>query len=642
AFEIKNRELLSMGENALASRDFAGAVNYFYELRDKLSSAPESGDYLLSSALLAEACLGFPSATDMELGLPNKGKINTFSLAQSILAQKFPENADSSLKVYWQFLLARLQQTQGKIDDCLKTLSALWGDAKGRADRLKDLHNWVLLAYMQTLAAKAENLPEDQADPLWSNIVALSKERLTELKGIATNAEDEARKAVTAQAGQTLRRSPRQDALEVEFIRLKACALLETEHFEEALEELKRDSLAVYAAERNWLLAACLANLSRLAEAEAQYEKCERDFAPGKDAGALLAAEIRKAQWAMFNMYYKAEKFMDAEAFLEKLQPGLKENRKFDWLVLRMNVLKGRLNLLMARPADVPKAELSAEIDAIYNCALRYSFLFPDTCQANWKAVIGGFTPEQRKEYCQVHVVVLHVLGQAEAKIGNVNVAMELFDKICHSEEVDDSMRYESCMALGDIAASDIRRSIDAYRLCETLRGVSREQKANALFKAAGQALKEARRETAAKEVREAMGNESVEMLKRLCFEYTDTGMGLEAALQLADFYYEKGILKDALAFYERYFMSDKCNVARRDYARLRWGRSWRLLAERADGADKAKPSEENLQKALNMLTLLRDGEATDSDVRSQATLEAYRVALAMARTTSARRCLTS
>ena len=540
AFEIKKSELLSMGENALASKDFVGALNYFYELRDKLSSAPESGDYLLGSALLVEACLGFPTAKDIELGLPNKGKINTLSLAQSIMAQKLPDSADQSLRIYWQFLHARLQQAQGKIDDCLTTLRGLWDEPKDRLARLRDLHNWVLLAYMQALAAKAEKLSEEQANPIWSKVVALSAERVKDLKSTTAKKEDDARKAVTVQAGQTLRRSPREDALEVEFVRLKACALLEMEQYQDALEELKNDSMAVYAAERNWLLAACLANLSQLVEAETQYEKCEREYATTKESGALLAVEINKAHWAMFNMYYKAERFVEADAFLEKLQPELKDNRRFDWLVLRMNVLKGRLNQLLNNPKDVPNAELNAEIDSIYNCAMRYSFLFPATCQAKWKAVIDGFKPEDRREYCKVHVVVLHVLGQAEAKIGNVNVAMELFDKICHSEEVDDSMKYESCMALGDIAASDIRRSIDAYRLCETLRGVSREQKANALFKAAGQALKEARRESAAKEVRDAMGKEAVEMLQRLCERYTDTAMGLEAALQLADYYYDK------------------------------------------------------------------------------------------------------
>ncbi|MBP5638911.1 MAG: hypothetical protein J6X55_05510 [Victivallales bacterium] len=385
--------------------------------------------------------------------------------------------------------------------------------------------------------------------------------------------------------------------------------------------------MAVYAAERNWLLTACLANLSKIQEAEAQFDKCERDFPLTKDATPLLVAEERKALWAMFNMYYKAANFEKAEDFLEKLQTGVKGARCFDWLVLRMNVLKGRLKLIMDASAGMTNVQIASGIEDVYNTALRFSFLFPDVCQAVWKERISAFTKEQRSEYCGVHVNVLYVLGQAEAKVGNVNVAMELFEKICQSAEVDDFMRYESGIALGDIATSDIKKSIEAFKLCEGLAGISREQKAVALYKAAQRALMETRRESAAQDVRTAMGEESVTMLKRLCFEYTDTSMGLEASLCLADYYYDNHDYKNALAFYERYFMSDKCDVAKRDFSRLRWGRCWRLLAE-APG--EGRPAEDMLQKAFDMLKLLREGDATDSDVRNQAFLESYRVALAM------------
>ena len=52
AFELRARELFSMGENALDSRDWLGALSYFHELRGKLSSEVGTADYALVSALL--------------------------------------------------------------------------------------------------------------------------------------------------------------------------------------------------------------------------------------------------------------------------------------------------------------------------------------------------------------------------------------------------------------------------------------------------------------------------------------------------------------------------------------------------------------------------------------------------------------
>ena len=56
AFELRARELFSMGENALDGRDWLGALSYFHELRGKLSSEVGTADYALVSALLAEVC----------------------------------------------------------------------------------------------------------------------------------------------------------------------------------------------------------------------------------------------------------------------------------------------------------------------------------------------------------------------------------------------------------------------------------------------------------------------------------------------------------------------------------------------------------------------------------------------------------
>lgn len=632
AFEIKQRQLLEMGENALATKDYQGALAYFLELQGKLpaeSAGRIGSDRALVSALLAETCLALPQQTDVVVDEAKGTRVNVLRLAGQLLEAPLNEAVSEEVSIYHTFIRGRYCQQSGEEEKALKILQELWGTdgREKRLARLGDLHNWVLLVYLQTLNVQADKKTGEEAENCWRQVVQRSAERIADLavKLPKKSEEELAREEVRRQGDAKLRRSVRQDALEAEFVRLRACALLELERYPEAKVELEKTCLSLYAAERSFLRLCCLASLSEKEEAMGLYERCRRENPLTRDTSPLLKREWCRALWALVYMCHRGGEYAQAGEFLEQLEPMLRPEDRLNWLMMRLTVLKGALEEVLAPDGSVPPGR-KPEVELIYNNCLKYSALLPDICQPAWTRLVEGLSAELKNDYYQLLGTVLQSLGGVQAKLGNMNSAMDLYGRLGASKEVSAEQRYQACLALGDIAVSDIRRSIDAYKQCEALPGIAAAQKSEALYRAVQRALKEMERMGRQKAEGAAMGKEAEQMMIRLCMEYNETEAGVDAAFTLAEYYYGLPEYQSAAAYYEKYYMGPRAQLEKRDMARLRWARCWRLLAE--GGLSQKLTVPQCLAKAQMMLQLLRKTEVP-AEVRRQAYLESYRVAFA-------------
>lgn len=623
AFELRARELFSMGENALDGRDWLGALSYFHELRGKLSSEVGTADYALVSALLAEACLGFQPQVPVTLSpAAGGGRIVPAKLSEEALSAPLPKSLPSATRNLIGLMRVRQRQFVGDWRGSEARAAELWGkDAReSRLARLGDLYNWTLLAYMQSLSALADGKGEAEAAPLWRQVLRLGEERVERPPApapVRTGAEA----AVQARRGETLARSPRRDVLPVEFVRLRACAFLAIGDDASAERELRQPGMSVYPAERAYLLLACLARQGKVREAEEQYARCVQEHPLRRDASPTLRMAWRKALWTLLEMRYATATQEGVEELLGELEPLLQPAERLRWLRLRLRAIDGQLSRLEASG----EGGGGSALERIHSSCLKFSALFPGVCLPQWLSFVRELPESDRRDYYEQLAQVMCRLAQAQARAGNLNTAIELLELVGNSPEVGDALRYEAFMSLGDIAAGDVQRSIAAYRHCERLAGVSSAQKAEALYRASRQALTLADRASATASVRETMAREAESLLRRLCADYGDTPFGREAAYTLAEHLYGRRRYEDAATFYERYFMGGQADPARRDQARLRWSRCWRLLAESLQGAEAAPRREALLRKALSVLSLLR-GDGVTAEVAAQAGLETYRV----------------
>ncbi len=630
AFELRAKELFSMGENALDGRDWLGALSYFHELRGKLSSEVGTADYALVSALLAEACLGFQPQVPVTLApAAGGGRIVPARLSEEALAAPLPQSLPTATRNLIGLMRVRQRQFVGDWRGAEARAAELWGmDAReSRLSRLGDLYNWTLLAYMQSLSALADGMDEASATPLWRQVLRLGEERV-ERPTAQTTARSGAEAAVQARRGETLARSPRRDVLPVEFVRLRACALLAVGDDASAERELRQPGMSVYPAERAYLLLTCLARQGKAREAEEQYARCVQEHPLRRDAAPLLRLAWRKALWTLLEMRYATDTQEGVEELLGELEPLLQPAERLRWLRLRLRAIDGQLSRLESSG----EAGAGSALERIHSSCLKFSALFPGVCLPQWLSFVRGLPESDRRDYYEQLAQVTCRLAQAQARAGNLNTAIELLELVGGSHDVGDALRYEAFMSLGDIAAGDVQRSIAAYRHCETLAGVSSAQKAEALYRASRQALTLAARSSASAAVRETMAREAESLLRRLCADYGDTPFGREAAYTLAEHLYGQRRYEDAAAFYERYFMGGQADPARRDQARLRWSRCWRLLAEGLQGAESAPRREALLRKALSVLTLLQ-GDGVTAEVAAQASLETYRVLMSQGET---------
>lgn len=637
AFDIATRELFAMSENALDGHHYHGALSYLCELRTKLAKDKGTADYALVSAMLAEACFGFqPQITVSLTPAAGGGSIVPAKLAQEALAAPRPAELAPATRAYIDLMQVRLCQFLQDWRGASQKARALWQGKAGetpqqRLERLGDLHNWTLLALMQSLTALADmEADEARAVDIWRQVLELSKARAATLPA-PQRAVDAAAAAIEVRRGEMLRRTPRRDVQEVEFIRLKGHAFIAVGDDVAAERELRHEAMSLYAEERAYLLLSSLARQGKEEEAEKQYERCCREYPLRQDASPLLRLAWRKALWTLLELRYAEEQEDGSEELLGELEPLLRPAERVRWLMLRLQVIAGQL-----RQLEPQGAASASRLEHIHSACLKYSTFFPGICLPQWRQAVGEFTPAQRQEYYQLLSQVTSRLAQAQAAAGNINTACELLEQIGASAEVPDRQRYEAYVALGDIAANDIKRSIAAYQKCEELKGVSLDQKAEALYRAAQLALEMSRRGSATKEVRAEMIVTAERLLRRLCAEYKGTAVAHEAAFTVGELFYQQHRYQEAMPFYEEFFGTESTNLARRDQARLRLSRCRRLHAESL--AD-AKTAEAQLRKALSLLSLLeKDGVSVE--VTSQASLESYRVCMTLGENERAERQL--
>lgn len=621
AFEIKNQELLRMGENAMSAKDYTGAVTYLSELRGKLSGTRGSSDYVLVSSLLAEACLELPSSSTVQVSSPEKGVVQASKLASTIMSENVPGDVTEAVRIHRQMVLGRYHQVRGDFASSAKVLEGIWGkdEDTSRVSRLGDLHNWTLLLWMQSLASLAERQSEERlAVPYWRRLLDLSTKR-KELKAAATSPLSAAQQSVTARAGELLKRQPRMDVLECEFIRLRACAYLELGEYANAEKELKHESMSVYAMERQLMLLTCVASLGRRDEAESLFARCDREY------GHSGSGSWRLALWAMMSMYYKAGDYDRAEPLLVRLEPMIQPVQRYSWLMLRLACLHGRLHSVMNSPGEGNRV-LVAVVDEIYNGVMKYSALFPESCHSTYMELVRGLSANRSSAYYGELSSLLYLLGSAVAKVGNENSAVEIFGRLGGSDKVSDGMRYQAYIELGKISVSDIGRSISAFKACESLKGIGAKERSDALYLAARRALEAAAGRDG---LSEKMGHEAETLLKHLCHGYSETVKGIRASYELADFYYGRMRYEEAAAYYERYFMTNRelTQEMPHERSRLRWGRCWRLMAERAGKL--SDTHRQNLGRAESFLHLLQAPHVV-LEIRLQSYLELYRIAMVL------------